>query len=86
MSNYKVVNVSTEAAMKAPRQEHYRNDGVTAYMCLVPQTRETAHEVHFVSDSEGYEWGQFDNAQQSIDRAAMIVREKRKLIEESPSP
>lgn len=86
MPNFKVVNVHRDVAMQTPKKEYFRDQGISAYSCLIPQTRNVAHEVHFVSGDDGEEYGQFDDEQKARDQAFSVVRKQRRALDDSPSP
>ena len=86
MPSFKVVDVNRDVAMQTPKKEYFRDQGISAYSCLIPQTHDVAHEVHFVSGDDGKEYGQFDDEQKARDQAISVVRKQRQVLDDSPSP
>lgn len=86
MPNFKVVNIDKDVAMNTPKNEYFRDQGISAYSCLIPQTHDTAHEIHFVSGEDGKEYGQFDDQTKAKTHATSVVRRQRQALDDSPSP
>lgn len=78
---YELVHIDHEAAMKAPKDVYFDQDGVTAYSCLIPQNFSVAKRIHFVSGSDGDEYGQFKSEARAKDEAAAVLRLLRKNLE-----
>lgn len=55
-------------------KEFYRNNGIYAYSCEIPQTYTTTETVYFVSGDNGDEYGQFDNQAAAADRATFMAK------------
>jgi len=86
MQHFKVVSISKDAAMNSPRHQYFNDKGISAYSCLIPQTHDTAHIVHFVSGADGQEYGQFDDDKKARQCAIEAVRAQRIKPDDSPSP
>lgn len=74
--DYELVRIPSAAAMAAPREEYFNDSGVTAYSCLIPFDHEHAQRIHFVSGSDGKEYGQFTSKGRALAEAGWVVRRK----------
>lgn len=70
---FRAVKVHKAVAMATPRDLYFNVKGVTAYSCLIPQSDDYAHEVHFVSGADGKEYGQFHCKKKAIAVAVTVV-------------
>lgn len=75
-SEYELVTVDSQTALAAPRERYFDEDGITAYSCLIPQTLSVAKVVHFVTGSDGEEYGQFATKARAKDEAAAVVHRR----------
>lgn len=76
-SKFELVNVHSQTALAAPRECYFNEEGITAYSCLIPQTRTVAKVVHFVSGADGEEYGQFATKARAKDEASAVVVSRR---------
>lgn len=71
---YELVKADSQSVMKTPSDVYFDQDGIKAYSCLIPETHDLAKRVHFVTGSDGEEYGQFKNEQLAKAQAASVVR------------
>lgn len=79
-----LISISIDDAMSTPVREFYRENGIYAYESLIPQCRNTAKLVYFVSGTKGDEYGQFDTEAEATLHArhiAILDEEQRKSYE-----
>lgn len=75
--DYELIDVHKEVAMATPQIRYYDVDGISAASCLIPQTELIAKVVHFVSGSDGEEYGQFASRPMALTVAHSVTRRKR---------
>jgi hypothetical protein len=64
--SYQLVKVNSQVAMNSPTDIYLNLNDVQAYSSLIPQCYEYAKKVHFVSDKQGNEFGQFPTKEQAL--------------------
>ncbi len=74
MTAFKQVKIGHQAAMDTPANIYLNLNGVKAYSSLIPECYEYAKEVHFVSDEQGNEFGQFENKDLALTKAHAMAK------------
>jgi len=72
--DYERIRIGFQAAMNTPVHEYFRENGVYAYSTLIPETHNWAKRVHFVSGSNGDEFGQFPSQSQALQMALRMAK------------
>jgi hypothetical protein len=74
---FTVIRNTDTDAMKINGKETFRENGVYAYVSVIPYCERTSTIVHFVSGTNGDEFGQFPTSAMAKEKA----REMAKLTE-----
>jgi hypothetical protein len=68
-----ILNNDAEA-MKAEGKESFRENGVYAYTSIIPYCERTSTVVHFVSGTNGDEFGQFEAPALANEKARKMAK------------
>lgn len=77
-SSFEFVNVHKDVAMNTPAHIYFNESGVSAYSCPIPQSPGMAKIVHFVSGTDGEEYGQYATSVRAMEVASSVVHGLRK--------
>lgn len=82
---YQQIRLPSEEHQYTPPGIFYQNNGVYAYLSLVPYDYNHVTVVYFVSGTNGDEFGQFKNIEDAIKRAREIAglsQSERRLFDQ----